>query len=61
MRPRIGSFSRRSSFCAGIFEYTPIWNLVQMRGTPNSRVGRARFMSSTKVSRLSAKNTVVPP
>ncbi len=31
-----------------------------MRGTPNSRVGRARFMSSTKVSRLSAKNTVVP-
>ena len=60
MPRRMGIFSSRLSFSAGILECTPCWNLTHSRGTENSTVGRARWRSAVKVSRLSAKNTLMP-
>jgi len=53
--PRIGIFSRRSSFFGGIFLKTPSWNFSHSRGTEMKMVGRARRRSCRNVSVLSAK------
>ncbi len=44
----------------GILACTPSWNFCHSRGTDTNSVGRARFRSCTKVSRLSAKYTWKP-
>ena len=60
MPRRIGIFSSIAIFSGGILACTPCWNFTHSRGTAKNTVGRARWMSATKVSRLSAKNTCMP-
>ena len=52
---KMGILRKRSSFFCGMFLKTPSWNFSQSRGTEMKTVGRARLMSTMKVSSDSAK------